>query len=158
MRAQVQFDWLNHGYNSSHLCFNVVKSTAMLIGSWQRIPVKPLIFWLGIQLWTKLTLLGICMGVTLSWSLNITSIVSRRLPLCTILLFTSFSFCLTIVDYCVWCPHYCYDAWKSALLICKKISIVVSFQFFICIVEHCRFVQLYIFSSLFINIITFLSS
>ena len=105
---------------SSHLCLNVLKSNAMLIGSRQKISNKPLNVSVGgaaLRLVSSIRYLGILIDSTLSWSLHVYNIVARvrsrllsicrygTLPPAVVCLLYS-TFVLPLFDYCdvVWCP------------------------------------------------------
>ena len=122
VEAQVQsdLDKIARWISSSHLCLNVVKSTAMLIGSRQRISGKSFNVSIGgmaLSQVDSVRYLGVIIDPTLSWSLHITNIASRarsRLssifrygtltPAVLCLLYSAFV--LPLFDYCdvVWCP------------------------------------------------------
>jgi len=105
---------------SSHLCLNVVKSNAMLIGSRQKISSKTLNVSVGgvaLKQVNSIRYLGVIIDSTLSWSLHICNVVSRvrfrlssisrygMLPPAVLCLLYS-AFVLPLFDYCdvVWCP------------------------------------------------------
>ena len=122
VEAQVQsdLDKVAQWISSSHLCLNVVKSTAMLIGSRQRISGKSFNVSIGgmaLSQVDSVRYLGVIIDPTLSWSLHITNIASgarSRLssifrygtltPAVLCLLYSAFV--LPLFDYCdvVWCP------------------------------------------------------
>ena len=122
VEAQVQsdLDKVARWISSSHLCLNVVKLTAMLIGSRQRISGKSFNVSIGgmaLSQVDSVRYLGVIIDPTLSWSLHITNIASRarsRLssifrygtltPAVLCLLYSAFV--LPLFDYCdvVWCP------------------------------------------------------
>ena len=65
---------------NSHLCLNIVKSNAMLIGSRQKISNKTLNVSVGsvaLKQVNSTRYLGVLIDPTLSWSLHICNIVSR---------------------------------------------------------------------------------
>ena len=66
---------------SSHLCLNVLKSNAMLIGSCQKISNKALNVSVGgaaLRQVSSIRYLGVLIDSTLSWSLHVYNIVARE--------------------------------------------------------------------------------
>ena len=80
VHVQSDLDAVALWLHSSQLCLNVVKSNAMLIGSYQRIAGKSLNVSVGDTVLNQVNsvwYLGILIDPTLSWSLYICNIVSR---------------------------------------------------------------------------------